>query len=165
MSFCNILLWVLVAVLQLTAAPVLAADIDTLFTSPAERKRLDDIRYGKVAPTKQAKLRLMGKNTLHFNGLVQRADGKDTVWVEDRSVFGGAAIISGIRVDPAAINNGGLTISLPGKGTAMVKPGQQINIRSGSVQNQEFGSYQQTPDYRSKCITRKRADGQTEIRC
>jgi hypothetical protein len=66
----------------LLAAAAHAADLGTLFYSPAERERLDRLRRGEPA---QAAARA-GDARHAVTGFVQRSDGRGVVWIDGRPV-------------------------------------------------------------------------------
>ncbi|MGE5385606.1 MAG: hypothetical protein ACM3SV_06950 [Betaproteobacteria bacterium] len=97
------------------AAPSPAGGLGTLFYSPEERAAIVQARSGEKAAETAAGLAV--------NGLVKRASGKGTVWVNGQSVPEGQA------VPPAAaptIRHDGVVIS----GTR-VRVGETLNPRTG----------------------------------
>lgn len=66
----------------LAAGAARAAELGTLFYSPAEREQLDRMRRGEsieAAPAAAAGARAI-------TGFVQRSDGRGTVWIDGRPV-------------------------------------------------------------------------------
>jgi hypothetical protein len=68
----------LAALLLVAGTAAMAADLGTLFTTPAERERLDRLRRGdpvQVAPGASTGQRAV-------TGYVKRSDGRSTVWID-----------------------------------------------------------------------------------
>jgi hypothetical protein len=70
---------ILLASLLLAASCAGAAELGTLFSSPAERTRLDRLRRGEPAPQAQS---MEGEGAHAITGYVKRSDGRGTVWVD-----------------------------------------------------------------------------------
>jgi hypothetical protein len=73
-------------VLALFVGRAMAADeLGTLFTTPAERARLDRLRRGEpVTPPTEAGV--VSRHKPSITGYVQRSDGRNTVWIDGRPV-------------------------------------------------------------------------------
>ncbi len=70
-----------IAALAATAAQAL--ELGTLFTTPAERERLDRLRRGEPVATDQAP----GGSEHAITGYVKRSDGRGTVWIDGYPVL------------------------------------------------------------------------------
>jgi len=145
---------ILTALLALSglAQEVAAQRLGRLFTSNDERARLDSIRHEAqfaqrppapepepepepqaVAP---APVQPSGPtiSRLTINGVVRRSGGPGTVWVNGDRVDGGETTREGIAVDSARTGTGGVRLRLPsGTDTVALRPGQQIDIETGTV--------------------------------
>jgi hypothetical protein len=111
-----------------------------MFFTPAQRAQLD------VARTQRARTTLATEKTeevisaapvaqsITYDGVVRRSDGKSTVWLNSRPVNdkepAGAVVVGRIRAD------GGVTLQLPQSGrTVELKPGQSIELLSGAIED------------------------------
>ena len=111
-----------------------------MFFTPSQRAQLD------VARTQRARTTLATEKTeevvttaapvaqsITYDGVVRRSDGKTTVWLNSRPVNdkepAGAVVVGRIRAD------GGVTLQMPQSGrTVDLKPGQSIELLSGAVE-------------------------------
>jgi hypothetical protein len=121
-------------------APKPAAEpMGRLFFTPAQRAQLDVARKQRTrtslateraeedtaAPTPQ---------TITYDGVVRRSDGKSTVWINSRPVnekesASGGVIVGRVRAD------GGVSLQVPQSGRAVnLKPGQSIELLSGVIE-------------------------------
>lgn len=73
-----------------------AADLQTLFYTPAQRQKMTLSRTGQagVAPVTATRL----------TGVVRRAHGKSTVWINAQPVAEGSAAVGGIQAGSAVVN-------------------------------------------------------------
>lgn len=116
-----------------------AADpVGRLFFTPAQRASLD------VARTQRARNTLANERTVDetapvaqtitYGGMVRRADGKSTVWINGRPVndndpAGGVSLVGRVRPD------GGVSLQVPQSGRSIdLKPGQSVELLSGAVE-------------------------------
>jgi len=127
---------VVFASLIAVGGPVAATDADLgrLFTSPAERARLERLRAGapEVAQTKgpttpQTRADVAPEVPVAVSGLVHRSGGRSTVWVNGRPVESGGRstpVARGeVRVDaPAA--DGSVALETPEGRRVRVVPGE-----------------------------------------
>jgi hypothetical protein len=110
-----------------------------MFFTPAQRAQLD------VARTQRARTTLATEKTeeivtaapvaqsITYDGMVRRSDGKSTVWLNSRPVndkeSAGAVVVGRIRAD------GGVSLQMPQSGrTVELKPGQSIELLSGAIE-------------------------------
>ncbi len=77
------------------------ANLGTLFLSPQERARLDQLRRGE--PLEASEGRAAGTRAApELTGFVQRSDGKNTIWLDGRAV-GMAAPRGAPTLEPKAV--------------------------------------------------------------
>lgn len=109
-----------------------------LFFTPAQRASLDIARSQRaraaVATEKAEQDATPVPQTITYNGVLRRSDGKTTVWinnqpVHDRESAGAAAIVGRVRPD------GSVTLQVPQSGRSVnLKPGQSVELLSGNVE-------------------------------
>jgi len=71
--------------------------------------------------------------TITYDGMVRRSDGKTTVWINSRPVndkeSAGAAIVGRVHA------NGAVSLQVPQSGRSVeLKPGQSIELLSGAIE-------------------------------
>jgi hypothetical protein len=131
----------------LAALPALAQELPLgrLFTTPAERQRLDSLRAGggtpaapagpsAPMPTPEAQPAAPAPPPpppapLTVNGIVRRADGRDTVWINNEPQQGQNIAPAGARKQP------GVRVTLQNGSTVILQPGQQVDPVTGAVRN------------------------------
>jgi len=133
--------------------PVAAQTIGRLFSTPEQRIELDRIRdeydYGKPPPAQPSGATPAAGGPaapaialVTVNGVVLRSSGNDASWVNGSAVLSGQTTPEGIRVEPRRAARAGVRLVLPsGSDTALIRPGQQIDVVNGAV----LDSYQGTP--------------------
>ena len=109
-----------------------------LFFTPAQRVQLDIARRQRarttVATEQTEETAQSIPQTIRYDGLVRRSDGKSTIWlnsrpIEDQKPVGGAAIVGRIHPD------GSIRLQVPQSGRAVdLKPGQRVELLSGEVE-------------------------------
>lgn len=109
-----------------------------LFFTPAQRASLDIARSQRaraaVATEKAEQDATPVPQTITYNGVLRRSDGKTTVWinnqpVHDRESAGAAAIVGRVRPD------GSVMLQVPQSGRSVnLKPGQSVELLSGNVE-------------------------------
>jgi hypothetical protein len=109
-----------------------------LFFTPAQRASLDVARSQRaraaVATERTEQEATPVPQTITYNGVLRRSDGKTTVWVNnqpvhDRESAGAAAIVGRVRAD------GSVTLQVPQSGRSVtLKPGQSVELLSGNVE-------------------------------
>lgn len=132
------------------AGSAAGAEIGRFFFTPAQRAALDAARKQNVRveigneetekpPTAAAPAAPLPQ-TIRFNGVIQRSDGKNTVWLNNKPVTestSGGLNISTNRNDPR------LKLQVPESGRSMdLKVGQSAEIVSGTI---EEGYRRRTP--------------------
>ena len=110
--------------------PGYADNLGRLFTSPAERIKLDKIRNAKpkpkkvevveikdiIEPVKEEK-KIVVRDAITLKGIVHRSDGKNTAWVNDTNTFEGDLESQFIRVPNSKISHDQATIIMPDDST------------------------------------------------
>ena len=134
--------FVLSCVLTAAIAPgptVAQEPLGRLFFTPAQRASLD------IARTRRAQTTLPGDRSedaaattpvaqsVTFNGMVRRSDGKSTIWINGRpfneSEQTSGPVVGRIRQD------GGILLQLPQSGRSMeLKVGQTVELLSGTIE-------------------------------
>ena len=117
-----------------------AEPLGRMFFTPAQRASLD------VARTQRARTTLATEKTeevataapvpqtITFDGMLRRSDGKSTIWINNRPVnenqqAGGAVVVGRIRPD------GGVSLQMPQSGRSVdLKVGQSIELLSGTIE-------------------------------
>jgi len=116
-----------------------AEPLGRMFFTPAQRAQLD------VARTQRARTTLATEQTeevvtaapvpqtITYDGMVRRSDGKTTVWINSRPVndkeTAGAAIVGRVHA------NGAVSLQVPQSGRSVeLKPGQSIELLSGAIE-------------------------------
>ena len=89
------------ALAALAATAAHAADLGTLFFTPAEREQLDRLRRGESVES--AAPAADGRHTV--TGYVERSDGRGVVWIDGRPVVVHGGDAKGL-FDPRAVNAG-----------------------------------------------------------
>ncbi len=115
-------------VLVLGIAPgdqALADDLGKLFTTTAERARIDALRSGRVVQDDTSTAAVSSERVV-VNGTLRGSDGKRLVWLN------GAPVNPTASKDLALLRNGNVQLSLQ-QGTRTLKPGQGIDQASGQI--------------------------------
>ncbi len=142
--------------------------LDTLFTTPEERQRLDAIRKGgrpvPVLVPKPVVIRPQKSPTqVRLDGVVIRPDGVNTVWVGDNQPVASRKSISGLLVDPSRAKGAEVTVQAGGK-DRVLKPGQAIDMRNNRISEAQNPQLPPT-DVTGDCRRRRLPSGHLEIRC
>jgi len=135
--------------------PLSAQELGRLFMSREQRANLDDIRYqSKFAPLPEPAPTPVVRtaepvpadpvvSSLRINGIVRPSRGGGTVWLNNQQVERGSVTREGIQVTAGRRSRDGVRIQLPsGVDTIVLKPGQQIDVATGSV----LEAYETGPD-------------------
>lgn len=127
-----------------------AQRLGRLFTTPEQRSVLNEIRTqaqfaepelepepepqtSNVTVTEQESTGPSIAN-LTINGVVRRRGGRTTVWVNGREIDRGDVTREGVLVESATRRSGDVRLRLPsGTETIALRPGQKIDIRTGTV--------------------------------
>ncbi len=109
-----------------------ADNLGRLFSSPAERQRIDDIRAGKqpmVDDQRQQAQQVERVDQLIFNGLLTGSDGRRLAWLNGRTVTPDTP-----DSELSLRHDGSARLHWPGMDhTPVLKPGQGVNRSSGTV--------------------------------
>ena len=119
-----------------------AESIGRLFTSPAERSNLDQLRQTKKklivptvvdAPTDAPEARpIVLPDSVNLQGYVKRHDGKDsTVWVNDQALQENSHN-QDVAIGKLSENSNRVPLKLSGNG-------KQLNLKAGQVYDPETG--------------------------
>lgn len=119
--------------------------VGRLFFTPAQRLQLDIARRQRARATlateRTEEVAQPIPQTITYDGVVRRSDGKTTVWVNGRPIndqqpVGGTAIVGRIGAD------GSVRLQVPQSGRSVdLKPGQRVELLSGTVEE----GYQRKP--------------------
>ena len=128
------------------AVDVQAQRLGRLFTTPEERALLDELRAEERVARPEAEPEPEPKpapepgpprsvvSRLTINGFVRGSRGPETVWINGDLVEHGSVTREGISVESARGADSSVRLVLPsGTGTVALRPGEQIDIRSGTV--------------------------------
>jgi len=132
----------LIACLLAAAMPAAAAEgpqIGRMFFTPTQRAQLDVARAQRARvtlateKTEEVLATQPVPQTLTYDGVVRRADGSTTVWINSRPVNpkdpAGPVIVGRVRAD------GGVSLQMPQSGrTVDLKPGQSVELLSGQIE-------------------------------
>ena len=147
-----------------TAAPRADAPLGRMFFTPAQRAQLD------IARTQRARTTLATEKTeevvttaapvpqtITYDGVVRRSDGKTTVWINSRAVNdkepAGAVLVGRVGAD------GSVSLQMPQSGRNVeLKPGQSIELLSGAVE-ERFARKPAAPEPVSKPAAKPEAKG------
>jgi len=122
-----------------TSVPAPAQErLGRLFFTPAQRASLDVARSQRaraaLSTEKPEQEAAPVPQTITYNGVLRRSDGKTTVWINNQPVndeesAGAAAIVGRVRPD------GSVTLQVPQSGRSVIlKPGQSVELLSGAVE-------------------------------
>jgi len=104
---------------------VLADDLGRLFTSAAERARIDAVHSGKQ-PLAEATAIAPATDRVVINGTLRGSDGKRLVWLN------GTPVQPGSRRDMTLLHDGRVQLSWQ-DGAKILKPGQGVDQASGKI--------------------------------
>lgn len=137
------ILLVAAGLLVMPGSTAAADDLGRLFTTAAERARLDEARRGAPAPTLTVPVARPQDETdeatqnpagLTVRGVVARSGGRSTAWVNDTNTYQGDLGAASQRVERTGIAGDQVTVRLPdGKSSVQVKVGQTLDPVSARV--------------------------------
>ncbi|MBI2994660.1 MAG: hypothetical protein HYY48_10860 [Gammaproteobacteria bacterium] len=124
-----------------------AEPLGRLFTSPQQRKQLDDLRdaipegeqivapeFRSVEPDASAVPEAASGSAITVKGLVRRGEGRSMAWINDSNTYEGDLASQYLRIDSNDIQSGGVRISVPDQERPInVKVGESYNPASGQV--------------------------------
>lgn len=122
-------------VLLAAAATASGADLGRMFFTPAQRAVLDNARKqnirSEVGSDNERQAAPIPQN-ISVNGLVQRSDGKSTVWLNSRPLSENQA--SGVNVSTGK-NDNRVKLTVPESGRSVdLKVGQTVEVVSGTIE-------------------------------
>ncbi len=156
--------FIVLFLLLCTCAAAFAEKLDTLFTTPEERQRLDAVRGGghnrpvTRPSTGAAPLRL------RIGGVMRRPDGVNVVLLGDGDIIDRRQTVDGVVIDPARASVQAVVLELAGK-SYKVKPGQTFEPKTGRILDQAEASATVDEERRGNCRRLNVAPGHTEIKC
>lgn len=112
---------------------LLAVDYDErqlgkLFTTPAERQKIDSEKRGN-AP--QLALRRVVPSSVKINGVIIRSKAKNTVWINGVKSSGNETV-GGVKVFADSVSNTKIPVLIDGK-YVRIKPGQSWSEDTDSI--------------------------------
>ena len=118
-----------------------AQPVGRLFFTPGERAQLDAARSAKRVPepattagaAKPSEPPPPETQTITYNGIIRRSDGKSILWLNSRATDEKEAL-SNLPVSGRVRPDGGVTLQVPGGGgTIDLKVGQRAELQTGRV--------------------------------
>lgn len=120
-----------------------------MFFTPSQRASLDVARKQRARTalatdkTEEVQTAAPVAQSITYDGVVRRSDGKSTVWLNSRPVHdkesAGSVVVGRIRPD------GGVSLQMPQSGrTVDLKPGQSVELLSGAIE-ESFSRKPATP--------------------
>jgi len=135
------------AVFSLSGASYAEAEFGRLYTTPAQRLKLDELRNKR--PTEEVVIDLVQEDIpdttvqeatleltdgITLNGLVYRSDGKNTAWINSNSTNTGSIETQFTTVRERDVRSNQVQITLPDNRTNIqLKVGQQYDVQSQQV--------------------------------
>ena len=120
-----------VAAAFLTYSPIVSSinydeqSLGRLFTSPAERHKIDSAKRGDVA---QVSSRRVTPSSVSVNGVVIRSKGKNSVWVNGK-IASGNEMVGGVKVFGNSASKDNLTIPVLVDGAVSQNKTRPIMVR------------------------------------
>jgi ABC-type uncharacterized transport system permease subunit len=134
-------------IFSLSSASVAEAEFGRLYTTPAQRLKLDELRNKQ--PTEGVVIDLVQEDIqdttvqeatpvltdgITLNGLVYRSDGKNTAWINRNSTNAGSIETQFTTVRERDVRSNQVQITLPDNRTSIqLKVGQQYDVQSQQV--------------------------------
>ena len=101
-----------------------------LFTSSAERQKIDSAKRGDVAHVSSRKVT---PSSVSVNGVVIRSKGKNSVWVNGK-IASGNEMVGGVKVFAKSASKDNLSIPVLVDGQSVkIKPGQSWSEESDTI--------------------------------
>lgn len=120
----------------LSYSPIVSAinydeqSLGQLFTSPAERHKIDSAKRGDVA---QVSSRKVTPSSVSVNGVVIRSKGKNSVWVNGK-IASGNEMVGGVKVFAKSASKDNIKIPVLVDGQSVkIKPGQSWSEESDTI--------------------------------
>ena len=104
-----------------------------VFTTPAERQRLDSQRSGGTKPARADMETTLPATpaTVELQGIVMRSNGSHAVWINDSNALCCGRTVGGLRV--RAGEAGMVRVEIPDRGIVVLAPGQSYDRVSGKT--------------------------------
>lgn len=128
--------------------PLSAEEFGRLFTTPAQRQQLDELRKSQadikvevlseeLTIEQDQVTESAGTGELVLRGLVYRSDGKNTAWVNDSNSYEGDLSAQYARVLEERVAAGQVVIEIGGAdgGQLSLKVGQSFNPGDGTIRD------------------------------
>lgn len=104
--------------------------LEKLFTTPAERSKIDSEKSGDVP---QFTSRRVAPTSIKVDGVIVRSKGKNTVWINGNRTSGNR-IVGGVKVFAASVSKNNLKVPVLVDGrTVRIKPGQSWSEETDSI--------------------------------
>ena len=110
-----------------------------LFTSPAERNVLNELREKNIVRDDSAPKSLQAiqedqkhKKFVIVNGVVKRGDHDKIIWIDGKPVEN-KKISGNIRIVRGPDQDGRISVAVSGKRTVRLKPGQGLQLDNGRI--------------------------------
>lgn len=101
-----------------------------LFTTPAERQKIDSENRSDVP---QLVSRRIAPTSVKIDGVIIRSKGKNTVWVNGNRTSGNR-VVGGVKVFAASLSKNNLIVPVLVDGrTVRIKPGQSWSEETDSI--------------------------------
>jgi hypothetical protein len=152
----------LAALLMPAAAPAAEQErLGRMFFTPAQRTSLDFARTQRARTTvgtESDQEAAAAGQTITYRGLIQRSDGRTTVWLNNQAVHddnpaGAGAVVSRVRPD------GSITLQAPQSARSVnLKPGQTVELQSGTIEEGYSRTPQSVPEPKPKPGAKPAAD-------
>jgi hypothetical protein len=146
-----------------------ADELGQLFTSPKERAVLNTLRehYDPKRQdhieVQQSKIPVEAPSQIELNGVVERSDGKNAVWVNGKSTINTKQ--KGIHINSQNMSANKVRVRLTNpKRTVSMKPGEVYNPESGRVQD-IYKVQENKPAKETTCISTRPAANNIALRC
>lgn len=131
-------------VFAIVSPPLAAQTFDRFFTTASERLMLDQARkdFSEPAPAAPAAAAAIADDTprgpvvpqITISGVVIRARGQDTSWINGSGIRPDEITAEGIRVQPRGGDIAHVQIVLPESSAPIsLRPGQRIDLATGAV--------------------------------
>lgn len=123
--------------LLLALTPAQGAELGRLFFTPAQRAALDNARKQNIrieVGGDAGQPAVPVPQNISVNGLVQRSDGKSTVWLNHRAITEQQKTSGGVNITPSRKDHR-VKLTVPESGRSVeIKVGQTVEVISGTIE-------------------------------